>query len=411
MSYLDHAASSPLRPIARDAWVRATAEAGNPSATHSAGRRTRRFLEEARESIAHSLGADPSEVIFTSGGTEGANLAVMGAARAALAGMARSPRDPDGTPIVESGRTGGGGPRRTHVVVSAIEHPAVLEAARLLENDGHAVSYVPAAPTGRVDATALDAVVTDETALVSLMWVNNETGVVQPVAEAVASAHGAGALAHSDAVQAVGHMGVDFRASGLDLLSLSGHKLGAPVGTGVLLARRGVPIVPVSGGGGQERGIRSGTVDVAGAVALAAALREAIQLREAEATRLVALRDALAAALIAIDGARVTGSGLPAEQRAPGIVHAVLDGVRSEDLLFALDRAGFSVSAGSACRAGVHQPSHVILAMGGSQAEASGTLRCSLGWTTTAAEVSALVKALPGAVERARAAGAFRPRR
>lgn len=380
MHYLDHAASSPLRPAAREAWLAAADLPGNPGSTHRAGREARRILDDARDEMAALLGAEPAEVLFTSGGTEADNIAVQGAAR--------------------HGLTRG----RPRVVVSAIEHPAVLEAAALA--DGCEVVHVPAGPDGRSLPTAPRVDVS--TSLVSLMWVNNETGVVQDVAEAVRAAHDAGALAHSDAVQAVGHLPVDFAASGLDLLSLSGHKLGAPVGVGVLLARRGVPLRAVYGGGGQERDLRSGTVDVAGAAALAAAVREAVGEREVESARLAALREKAARAVTAIPGARVTGADLPAELRAPHILHAIFEGLRSEDLLFALDRAGISASAGSACRAGVHQPSHVVLAMGGSEAEASGVLRVSLGWTTTEADVATLRDALPAAVERARTAHGFR---
>lgn len=340
------------------------------------------MLEEARERVAGLLGAEPAEVIFTSGGTESDSLAVLGAAR--------------------GGGVAGG------VIVSAIEHPAVLETARLLAAEGHPVSFAPVGKDGVLADGAIDGLLSPAARVVSLMWVNNETGVVQPVADMVAAAHQVGALAHSDAVQAAPHLELNFASSGLDLLSISGHKFGAPVGTGVLLARRDVTLVPVTVGGGQERGIRSGTVDVAGAVALAAALGEAVEQRGSEAARLAGLRDRIGGALAALPGVRVTGSGLAASQRAPGIVHAVIEGARSEDLLFALDRLGMHASAGSACRAGVHQPSHVILAMGGTWEESSGTLRCSLGWSTTEADVDALIDALPVAVERARAAGTFR---
>lgn len=384
--YLDHAASSPLRPAAREAWLAASEFTGNANATHSAGQSAKRVLEDAREQVAALLGAQPAEVIFTSGGTEGAALAVLG------------------TP----------GP----VVVSAIEHPAVLESARMRAARGEQVAFVPAASSGRVDPAELAAAISASaisaqaiaagTGLVSLMWVNNETGVVQPIREMVAAAHATGALAHSDAVQAVGHLEVNFQESGLDLLSLSGHKFGAPKGTGVLLARKRLTLTPLAGGGGQERKVRSGTVDVAGAAALAAALGEAVAARTAEAARLREFRTQIAGALAALPGVRITGANLAEDQRAPGIVHAIFEGLRSEDLLFALDRAGIQASAGSACTAGVHQPSHVVLAMGGTDAEAAATLRCSLGWSTSQADVAAIVTALPQAVERARGVGTKR---
>nr|NLD40953.1 cysteine desulfurase [Actinomycetales bacterium] len=408
MPYLDHAASSPLRPAAREAWLRASRAAGNPSATHADGRSSRRLLEDARESVASSLGADPAEVVFTSGGTEADNLAVLGSVRTSPPRSVPSTPD-DGAASSRSPVTSGDGAASVpELVTSAIEHPAVLESAHLLESEGYRVALLPVQASGVVDVVGLAEAVGEGTRLVSLMWVNNETGVVQPVAEAVEAAHGVGALAHSDAVQAVGHVPFSFRASGLDLASLSGHKLGAPVGTGVLLARRGVTLAPVQGGGGQERGLRSGTVDVAGAAALAAALAETVEGQEKETARLLELRRSIEHALSELEGVRVTGGALPAESRAPHIVHAVIEGVRAEALLFGLDRAGISASAGSACRAGVHQPSHVVLAMGGTPEEAGGTLRCSLGWTTTPAEVEALLAALPAAVERARAAGTGR---
>lgn len=390
MAYLDHAASSPLRPAARDAWLAAAAHPGNPSATHWAGRQSRRLLEEARESVAELLGAHPTEVVFTSGGTEAAALAVLGSARA----RANAPR--------------GDGGRGLGVVVGSMEHPAVLGAAAMLAQEGYGVSFFPTTSAGRHDPAALPEFVGPGTALVSLMWVNNETGIVQPVMEAVARAREVGALVHSDAVAAVGHLEVNFQASGLDMLSISGHKFGGPVGTGALLARRGLALAPLTGGGGQERGVRSGTVDVAGAAGLAAALRLAVAERTAEAVRLAALRDEIGAALVLLGGVRVTGAELAGELRAPGTVHVVLEGLRSEDLLFALDREGVAASAGSACRAGVQQPSHVVLAMGGTAEEAAGTLRCSLGWSTTASEVAALIGALPGAVAAARRAHASR---
>ncbi|MDO5495085.1 MAG: cysteine desulfurase family protein [bacterium] len=392
MPYLDHAASSPLRPSARAAWLEAAAVVGNPSATHASGREARRLLEDARESIATSLGADPAEVLLTSGGTEADNLAVLGAVRASRP-LSSIPDDDATVPAL---------------VTSAIEHPAVLEAARLLEGEGFGVAYAPARPSGQVDALALGDAVGEGTALVSLMWANNETGVIQPVSAAVTAAGEAGAIAHSDAVQAIGHLPFHFHESDLDLASISGHKVGAPVGTGALLARRGVALRAIGAGGGQERGIRSGTVDVAGAAALAAALAEAVAVREEEAARLRLLRGRIEEALAATPGARITGAELAENQRLPHLTHAVIEGLRAEALLFALDRAGLSASAGSACRAGVHQPSHVVLAMGGSEEEAGATLRCSLGWTTTEADVEALIGALPTAIERARAAGTRR---
>lgn len=366
--YLDHAASSPVPPGVRDAVLEALDLVGNPSSLHTSGRDQRRVLEQARESVAADLNARPGEVVFCSGGTEANNLAVLGAA----------------------GRPG-------EVMVSAVEHPSVIEARRVL---GGRVWLIGVDAAGRVDPATVAAGIGPETRLVSVMWVNNETGVVQPVVEIAELARRAGVLAHSDAVQAVGHLPVDFAASGLDLLSLSGHKLGAPVGIGALLVRRGVTLAAPGFGGGQEAKLRSGTVPVALAVGLAAALREATARLATEAVRLAGLGRTLVAGLAAIPGTIVNTTG-PA---SPAIVHVSFDGVRADDLLLLLDGAGIDCSTGSACTAGVHQPSEVLLAMGRSLAQASGSLRFSFGPATTASDIEAVLRVLPSAVERARAA-------
>ena len=376
MTYLDHAATTTARPEAVAAYLAALRHTGNAAAVHSPGRQARRLLEEAREEIAAHLGCDPPEVIFTSGGTEADNLAVMGTARA----------------------------RRTvarRVAVSAVEHHAVLEAAHALAGDGFCCDVLPVDGDGRLtDLAALCA----DTAVVSVIWANNETGVVQPLDAVVERARALRIPCHTDAVQAVGHLPVDFRASGVDLLSFSGHKLGAPVGIGALLARRDVPLHPINFGGGHERGIRSGTANVAGAVALAAALGAALHDLNREAARQRALRDEILAALGALDGVFLTGAALPPAQRHPSIAHAVVEGVDADALLFALDRAGIAASAGSACRAGVHEPSHVVLAMGWDAEHARGTLRCSVGWNSTTADVAAFCAGVGDAIGRARRA-------
>lgn len=374
MHYLDHAATTAVRPEARAAYLEALAHTGNAGAGHATGRRARRTLDEARETVATLLGSDPAEVVFTSGGTEADNLAVMGTARA-----------------------------RRHlahrVAVSAVEHHAVLDAAGALE--GFAVDILPVDRDGRV--SSLDAL-GDGTALVSVMWANNETGVLQPIDAVVERARAFGVPVHTDAVQAVGHVPVDFRASGVDLLSLSGHKFGAPVGIGALLARRDVPLLPIGHGGGQERGVRSGTANVAGAAALAAALAAAVDELGGETARQRGLRDEILTALAALDGVHPTATGLPPHLRHPAIAHAVIEGADADTLLFALDRAGIAASAGSACRAGVHEPSHVVRAMGWGAEHGTGTLRCSVGWDTTAADVAAFVAVVGDAVGRARRA-------
>lgn len=395
-AYLDHAATTPLRPEARAALLGvldavrpgSALPLGNPSATHAAGRAARRRLEEAREAVAGALGAQAREVVLMAGGTEADNLAVKGIA------WARRSADP----------------RRNRVLVSAVEHHAVLDPARwLADHDGMTVVELPVDATGRVLADALEAELAahgERVALVSVMWANNEVGTVQPVAEVVAAAARHGVPVHADAVQAIGQVSVDFGRSGLAAMTVSGHKVGGPVGTGALVVRRDVGLVPVLHGGGQERGVRSGTPDVAGAVAFAAAVGAAVAAQPAEAERLAALRDRLIAGAVgAVDGLTVRGA-VPGTGRLPGNAHATVAGADAEALLFLLDAAGIAASSGSACRAGVEQPSHVLLAMGASEAEARGALRFTLGHTTTTADVEAVLGVLPEVVGRARAAAA-----
>lgn len=366
--FLDHAAGSPLVGPALTAMAEVWALAGNPSSLHASGRALRRHLEQARESVAADLGAHPTEVVFCSGGTEANNLALLGAART------------DG-----------------EVLVSAVEHPSISEAHRLL---GDRVRVLPVDADGRVDPAGVGAAIGPATRLVSVMWVNNETGAVQPVAEVAAAARAAGVWCHSDAVQAAGHLPVDFAAAGLDLLSVSGHKVGGPVGIGALLVRRGVTPAPSGFGGGQEARLRSGTVPTALAVGFAAALHDAVTRRDAEAARLATLAERLITGLAAIPGARVNTT-TPA---SPAIVNVTIRHTRADDLLLMLDAAGIDCSTGSACTAGVHQPSEVLLAMGRSLADASASLRFSFGPQTTAEDIDAVLAVLPDAVERARLA-------
>ncbi len=379
MHYLDHAATTTVRPEAAEAYREELRHTGNASSVHAAGRRARRRLEEARERIAALLGADPAGVILTSGGTEADAVAVIGGGRARR-------------------RTLG----RDVVVVSAIEHPAVLGAAAALEAEGFVRRTLPVDSTGIVLADSLPAI-DETTALVSVMWANNETGVLQPVADVVERARRCGALVHTDAVQAVGHVPVDVDGAGVDLLSLSGHKVGAPAGIGALLVRRGVTLDSLVRDGSHERS--GGTANVAGAVALATALEIAVTSMASEMVRLRALRDELIRALVGVGGVHVSGAGLPEELRLPTIAHAVLEGVRADPLLFALDRAGIAASAGSACRAGVQEPSHVVLAMGFAAEHGRSGLRCSLGWDSTSEDVAAFVGVIGDAVRRARNAG------
>lgn len=389
-AYLDHAATTPVRAEARAALLAALDEVGNPASLHAPGRGARRRLETSREDVARALGADPREVVLTAGGTEADNLAMKG--------------------IFWARRTAD--PRRTRVLVSAVEHHAVLDPARwLAAHQGAHLVEVPVDPVGRISLPALHeelAAHPDEVALVSVMWANNEVGTIQPVGEVVAAAAAYGVPVHADAVQAVGQVPVDFEASGLAALTVSGHKAGAPVGSGALVVRRDLALVPLVHGGGQERGVRSGTQDAPSSAALAAAVTAAVAARPEESIRVAGLRDRLAAGIqAAIDGARLRGAE-PGPGRLPGNLHVTIAGAPAEALLFLLDSAGIAAASGSACRAGVEQPSHVLLAMGLSEVDATCALRLSLGHTSTEADVDAVLAALPGAVERARAAGSVR---
>ena len=389
--YLDHAATTPVRAEVAVAFTEQVLRLGNPSSLHSHGRSARRAVEESRESIAADLGAHPTEVIFTAGGSEADNLAVKGV------WYARTEAEP----------------HRTSVLISAVEHHAVLDAAHWLgAREGAEVTELAVDGYGVVDLDVLGAGLEargSATTLVSVMWANNEVGTVQPIAEIVALASAHGVPVHSDAVQAVGHVPIDFAASGLDALALSGHKLGAPIGVGALLARRDLAMTPVLHGGGQERGVRSGTVNTPGICALATAVRLAVAELDAEAARLTVLRDRLVAGVLGgVEGARLRGapSGLG---RLPGNAHLTVEGTDADALLFGLDAAGISASSGSACQAGVQQPSHVLLAMGDDESAARSAVRFTLGRTSTEADVDALLAALPGVVSRARAA--YAPRR
>jgi cysteine desulfurase len=368
-------------PQAIEAMTRELTRVGNASSLHGSGRAARRVVEESREVIAACVGARPSEVIFTSGGTEADNLALKGAFWAS--------------------------PTRSSVVTSGVEHAAVLDSVGWLGAVGGDVSTVGVDITGRIDVAGLTEAVSDSTAVVSIMWGNNEVGTLQPIAEAVEIADQHGAVTHSDAVQAVGHLPVDFATSGLDLLSLSAHKLGGPNGVGALLARRDVTLTPILHGGGQERDVRSGTLDVAAVAGFAAALEFATERLYAEERRLRELRALLIMeVLAAVPDAVVHGPANPADA-LPGIVNVSFPGCSADALLLLLDAADIDCSTGSACSAGVAQPSHVLLAMGGGEAEARSSLRFSLGHTSTATDIDALAAALPVAISRARLAGAI----
>ncbi|UKA52986.1 cysteine desulfurase [Arthrobacter sp. FW305-BF8] len=384
--YLDHAATTPIAPEALAALTRELSRTGNPSSLHGSGRRARRSVEDARETLAAAAGAHPSEVIFTSGGTEADNLAVKGLYWSRLA------EDP----------------RRRRILCSAVEHHAVLDTVEWLErHEGAEVSWLPVSQDGVLDLEALQAELERDPAsiaLVTVMWANNEVGSVQPVQRVVELAHAAGVPVHSDAVQAFGSVPVDYRASGLDAMSISGHKIGGPVGVGALILGRSVKLTPVQHGGGQERDVRSGTLDTASIAAFAAAADSAARNLDAEAGRISRLRDRLIAGVRDAVPAAVL-RGPEGEGRLPGNAHFTFPGCEGDSLLFLLDLAGVESSTGSACTAGVPRPSHVLLAMGLDEEAARGAQRFTLGHPSTEADVDALLAALPGAYARARQAG------
>jgi len=390
VTYLDHAATTPMRPEALRAYLTAAAGGGgNASSLHTSGRAARRGVEESRERVAAALGARPSEVVFTAGGTEADNLAVKGLY------WSRNSADP----------------RRTRVLVGAGEHPAVLDAAQwLATHQGARREDLPLDSTGRVrPETLLAAVERDpgSVSLVSVMWANNEVGTINPVAELAALARSYGIPFHTDAVQAVGSVPVDFTAVGADALSLSGHKVGGPVGAGALLLRRGLDLAPLLHGGGQERDVRSGTLDGPAIAAFATAVDLAVAEQAAESARLSGLRDELVGRLRAVVPDAVLNGAPPGADRLPGNAHLTFPACEGDSLLMLLDARGIECSTGSACSAGVAQPSHVLLAMGFGEEAARGCLRFSLGRTSTPSDVDALVEAIGPVVERARRASAL----
>lgn len=382
-AYLDHAATTPMLPEAIEAMIAQLDQVGNASSLHTAGRRTRRVVEESRESIADALGARPSEVVFTSGGTEADNLAVKGLYWARRAKGAN------------------------RILISAVEHHAVLDPAYWLgDHQGAVVEPLDVDEFGRVHPQTLRAAIErdpDSVALVSVMWANNEVGTVQGIRVLAAIARDHGIPFHTDAVQAIGQLPVVFADSGVDALTLSGHKVGGPMGVGALLLARGVDPVPVLHGGGQERDVRSGTLDAPSLAGFAAAVRIAVSRRAETSARLAGLRDDL------IRGVRqavpdVTLNGDPVD-RLPGNAHFSFPGCEGDALLMLLDAKGVECSTGSACSAGVAQPSHVLLAMGADAVRARGSLRFSLGHTSTEADVDRVVAVIGTVVERARRAG------
>lgn len=391
--YLDHAATTPILPVALDAMTARLAAVGNANSLHASGRAARRVVEEGRERIASSLGCRPGDVVFTSGGTEADNLALKGIF------WARRAEDP----------------RRVRILSTAVEHHAVLDPLDWLATDGGAeVELLPVDARGRLEVDALRRSVErdpDSVALVSVMWANNEVGTLQPVDEVVALAAAHGIPVHTDAVQAVGSVPVDFAASGVDALSFTGHKVGGPYGVGALVVRRDLRVSALMHGGGQERDIRSGTLDPPAIAGLAAAIEASVKSQPEHAERVAALRDDLVRRVLeAVPGAHVHGAPLDAPLdgghggRLPGNAHLGFPGCEGDSLLMLLDARGIECSTGSACSAGVPQPSHVLLAMGCDVDQARHSLRFSLGHSSTAADVDAVVEAIVPVVERASAA-------
>jgi len=379
-----------MLPEAVAAMAGALAGHGNASSLHTSGRRARQAVEESRERVAASFGAGPSEVVFTTGGTEADNLAVKGLY------WARRAADP----------------RRRRVLATAVEHHAVLDPVDWLgEHEDAEVVRLPVDRLGRLRVEALhEALAEPETvALIAVMWANNEVGTIQPVADVVAAARRNGIPVHTDAVQAAGQLPIDFAASGVDCLAVSAHKIGGPLGVGALLVRRGLDLTPVLHGGGQEGGIRSGTLDTPAITAFGVAAEIATRTLPEVAPRIAALRDDLVDAVTDRVPDAVLRGDPDAAGRLPGNAHFTFPGCEGDSLLYLLDARGVECSTGSACQAGVPQPSHVLLAMAVPEQEARGALRFSLGRTSSAADVSALAEAIGPVVERARRAGLAAP--
>ena len=384
-TYLDHAASTPVRPEAVTALVPFLTECfGNPSGSHGAARAAKQALEEARETVADALGADPGDVVFTAGGTEADNLAVEGAARAA--------------------RSAGGG---DGIVTTAFEHKGVLAACDRLAREGFRVHRAAVDRAGIVDLDALGDALDAQTAVVSVMLVNNEVGTIQPLSDVarLVAERAPRAVIHTDAVQAVPWIDVATAATEARLVAISAHKFGGPKGTGALIARRGAALVPLIEGGGQERGMRAGTVNVAGVVAMATALRLTVEQRTTEVERIRVLRDRLAAGLAAaVPDCFFNGD---VDRKVAGNCHVGFPGVEAEVLLVALDRAGVYAAAGSSCSSGASEPSHVLEAMGMSRTEALASIRLSLGFASTDADIDRALEVIPATVaDLRRASGA-----
>jgi cysteine desulfurase len=399
--YLDHAASTPMLPEAFDAMVAELAHTGNPSSLHNAGRRARRVIEESREQIAQAYGARPSEVIFTSGGTEADNLAIKG--------LFWSRRGPVGPVEANPAQPVSTGKPRNRVLATATEHHAVLDCVRWLgEHEGAEVEWLGVDSDGLLSPDTLREAIErdpDGVAVVSVMWANNEVGTIQPIAELAAVAAQYRIPFHSDAVQAAGLLPVSLADSGATALTITGHKIGGPVGAGALLLARGQDPVPVLHGGGQERDVRSGTLDTAAIAGFAVAVEWAARDQAEHAGRIGKLRDGLIDVVKTTVPDAILNGAEPGPNRLASNAHFSFPGAEGDALLMLLDAKGIACSTGSACTAGVAQPSHVLLAMGAERARAKSSLRFSLGHTSTQDDIDALGNVIGEVVERARRAG------
>lgn len=376
MIYLDHAATTKISPTARDAMLSAMETAyGNPSSLHALGQQASAVLDRARESIARQLGASPREIYFTSGGSEGDNQALR------------------------TGAKNGAAEGKRHIVSTAMEHHAVLHTLEALEQEGLSVTYLQPDGEGSVSPGQLEEALRPDTAMVSIMEVNNETGTIQPIRELAAVCRRHGVLFHTDAVQAVGHIPVDVKADGVDVLTLSAHKFHGPRGVGAMYVRRGIRLQSLILGGGQERGKRAGTENVPGIVGMAAALEEETKQLAQHMEYVEGLRKSLVTGLREIPHAFLNESS---EHHAPGIVNVSFEGVEGESLLLLLDGAGICASAGSACSAGSLEPSHVLLSMGIPREIAQGSLRLSLDHSNTMEEIETVLREIGTVVERLR---------
>jgi cysteine desulfurase len=380
--YLDHAATTPMVPAAIEAMTKHLRDVGNPSSLHASGRSARRVVEESRETIAQALNCRPGEVVFTSGGTESDNLALKGIHWSRVSALGPSPR----------------------LISSAIEHHAVLDPLDWMRDGDEAdVRLLDVDHSGTIDLDQLRVLAAERpVSLISVMWANNEVGTLQPIEDVVAIAAEHGIPVHTDAVQALGSVPLDFAASGVDAMTVTGHKVGGPYGVGALVVRRELGVTPLAHGGGQERDIRSGTLDAPAIAGFAAAVELAVKQQAEHATRLAGLRDDLVRRVVAeVPDAHLHGDPV---RRLPGNAHLGFPGCEGDSLLMLLDARGIECSTGSACSAGVAQPSHVLLAMGCNPEAARHSLRFSLGHSSTQADVDAVVAAIGPVVERARAA-------